>query len=347
MQSNEYKQGGIEPQSAEEIKFIHMTQKPVKSLVCSLAIPSIISMLISAFYNMADTFFVGKIGTSATGAVGVIFPLMALIQAIGFFFGHGSGNFMSRKLGAQQNQEANEIASVGFYTSLVIGIIVMCFGFLFLNPLARVLGATETILPYAKDYLIFILLGIPFMLGSLVLNNQLRFQGSSFYGMIGISIGAIINIALDPLFIFGFGLGVKGASLATMVSQGISFILLYYLAIKKADLGVVLKYFKPCLTYFKEMIRGGFPSLCRRGLASLAVICLNQIAGGYGDAAIAAMSIVSRVGMFAVSALIGFGQGFQPVCGFNYGAKLYDRVREAFWFCVKVEIGRASCRERV
>lgn len=320
----------------QTLKFQMMTEAPIKPLVCRMAIPTIISMLVSSFYNMADTFFVGKIGTSATAAVGVVFPLMAVIQAIGFFFGHGSGNYMSRKLGAQEREEASKMAATGFFSALAAGILLMAAGLIFINPLAELLGATETILPYAREYLKYILWGIPFMLTSLVMNNQLRFQGNAFYAMIGISVGAVLNIILDPIFIFYLGMGVGGAALATMLSQTVGFFLLLIGCFQKSNVGIHIRDLRPELFRYKEMVRGGFPSLCRQGLASVATICMNQMAGGFGDAAIAAISIVNRVGMFAVSALIGFGQGFQPVCGFNYGAKQYARVREAFRFCVAV-----------
>lgn len=333
----------METMTKEQEKFIMMTETPVKRLVCKMAVPTIISMLISALYNMADTFFVGKIGTSATAAVGVVFPLMALIQAIGFFFGHGSGNYMSRKLGEQNREEAVKMASTGFFSSLFCGVVLMTLGLIFIKPLAHLLGATDTILPYAMDYLKFILLGTPFMLTSLVLNNQLRFQGSAFYGMIGIGMGAVVNIILDPIFIFRLHMGVAGAALATMISQALGLLLLLIGTYKNGNVGIYPKEFSFKWAQYKEMIRGGFPSLCRQGLASVAIICLNKFAGAYGDAAIAAMSIVNRVTMFASSALIGFGQGFQPVCGFNYGAKRYDRVRVAFWFCVKLATVFLTC----
>ncbi|NCC00509.1 MAG: MATE family efflux transporter [Clostridia bacterium] len=312
-----------------------MTQEPIPHLVCSLAVPTIISMLVSSFYNMVDTFFVGRINTSATAAVGIVFSLMAIIQAIGFFFGHGSGNYISRKLGAQEMEEASLMASFGFFAALIAGTLLMVGGLVFIGPLARALGSTETIMPYAIDYLRFILVGAPYMTASLVLNNQLRFQGNAFYGMIGIVSGAVINIVLDPILIFGLGMGIGGAALATIISQFVSFVILLSFALKGPGISIRWKNFHPSLHLMKEIARGGFPSLCRQGLASVATIALNVAAGAYGDAAIAGMSIVSRVSMFANSALIGFGQGFQPVCGFNYGAKLFHRVREAFYFCVK------------
>lgn len=323
-------------QRQAEEKFRSMTQTPIPQLVLRLSAPTIISMLITSFYNMADTFFVGRIGTSATGAVGVVFSLMAVIQAFGFFFGHGSGNFISRKLGAQQGEEAAQMAAAGFFSALMGGFVLAVAGLIFLDPLVMLLGATETILPYAREYARYILIGAPYMAASLVLNNQLRYQGSAFYGMIGIASGAVLNIALDPLLIFGLGMGVSGAALATIISQFVSFLLLLRGTAQGGNLRLHWRHFKPSLGLYREMVRGGLPSLCRQGLASVATICLNLAAGPYGDAAIAAMSIVTRVSNFAASALIGFGQGFQPVCGFNYGARLYGRVRQAFWFCMKL-----------
>ena len=323
----------------ENEKYIRLTESPIRPLITKLAVPTIISMLVTTFYNMADTFFVGKIegdSTSATGAVGVVFSLMAIIQAVGFFFGHGSGNYISRRLGAGDSAAASVMASVGFYSSFIFGIIFAVFGIIFINPLAYALGSTDTILPYTRDYLRIILLGAPFMTSSLVLNNQLRFQGSAFYGMVGIVSGAVINIALDPLLIFVFDMGISGAAAATVISQFFSFLLLFIGCRKGGNLRVSLKNFKPSGFLLGEIVRGGLPSLLRQSLASVATICLNTLAGFYGDSAIAAFSVVSRILNFAASAIIGFGQGFQPVCGFNYGAKKYDRVKSAFFFSVKV-----------
>lgn len=321
---------------AQQAKFRQMTEQPIPGLICSLAVPTIISMLVTSFYNMADTFFVGRINTSATAAVGVVFSMMAVIQAVGFLFGHGSGNYISRRLGAQKVEDASVMAANGFFCALIAGTLIMVLGLLFLNPLAYLLGSTDTILPYARSYLGIILIGAPYMTASLVLNNQLRFQGSAVYAMVGIVSGAVLNIGLDPLFIFVFHMGIAGAALATIISQFVSFCLLLVGSMKGANLRIRVRNFHPSFYYLKEIFRGGCPSLFRQGLASVATIALNLAAGAWGDAAIAGMSIVSRITMFANSALIGFGQGFQPVCGFNYGARLYGRVREAFWFCVKV-----------
>lgn len=323
----------------QQEKVAYMLSEPIPHLVCQMAVPTIISMLVTSFYNMADTFFVGKLNTQATAAVGVVFSVMALIQACGFFFGHGSGNYISRKLGAGEYGDANTMAANGFYSAFLAGIVVAVAGLLFLKPLSVLIGSTDTILPYTMDYLRIILIGSPFMMSSLVLNNQLRFQGSASYAMIGIVTGAVLNIALDPLLIFVLDMGVSGAALATTVSQVVSFAILYFMSRKGGNIRIQFKNFHPTFYYMKEIFRGGFPSLCRQGLASVAQMCMNRAAGFYGgdigDAAIAAMSIVSRIAMFANSALIGFGQGFQPVCGMNYGAHKYERVREAFRFCVK------------
>ena len=321
--------------SERDEKYARMIEAPVERLVCELAVPTISIMLISAFYNMADTYFVGSIGTSATGAVGVSFSLMAFIQAVGFFFGHGSGNYISRQLGAKNWDRASSMAATGFLSAMITGALMALFGLSYLVPFARFLGATETILPYACDYLFYILIGAPWMTGSLVLNNLLRFQGSAFYGMIGMISGAVLNVALDPLFIFVFGMGVGGAALATIISQFVSCTLLLIGCTRKGNISIKLKNFSPSFFAYKEIVRGGLPSLFRQGFASVAFICINQVAGGYGDAVIAAVSIVHRVFLFASSALVGFGQGFQPVCGFNYGARRYDRVKRAFWFCMR------------
>lgn len=317
-------------------KFLLMTESDIEPLIMKLSVPTIISMLVTSFYNMADTFFVGKISTEATAAVGVVFSLMAVIQALGFYFGHGSGNFISRELGKRNMETVSYMASTGFFSAIFAGILLSVAGLIFVKPLAILLGSTPTILGDVISYMQIILTGAPFMMASFVLNNQLRFQGSAVYAMTGIVLGAVVNVVLDPIFIFYFNMGVEGAALATVLSQIISFILLLYGMKKGSNIKLSIKKFKPNIYYELNIFKGGFPSLVRQGLGSLSTMILNHVAGGYGDAVIAGMSVVTRVSMFANSALIGFGQGFQPVVGFNYGAKLYDRVRKAFWFCVKV-----------
>ena len=321
---------------SQDEKYKMMTEDPIPGLIGRLAVPTIISMLITSFYNMADTFFVGRIGTSATAAVGIVFPVMAIIQALGFFCGHGSGNSISRHLGYRDEQAAGELAATGFFLAFALGILLMILGLAFLEPLSRLLGSTDTILPYTKDYLRYILLGAPYMTAQLVLNNQIRFQGNAFFSMVGITTGGVLNVILDPVFIFAFDLGISGAAIATILSPFISFCLLLAGVRISGCVPVRVRNVRFTAKRLREITGGGLPSLFRQGLGSVATTTLNIAANPYGDAAIAAMSVVSRIMMFANSALIGFGQGFQPVCGFNYGAGKNSRVKEAFWFCVKV-----------
>ena len=324
----------------QQTKFELMTTTPVGRLIGRLAVPCIASMLVTSIYNMADTFFVGMLkSNAATGAVGVVFSMMAIIQATGFFFGHGSGNYISRMLGRQDTEECSRMAATGFVLSLLAGGVICVLGLIFLEPLAYLLGSTDTILPYTKQYLSIILVGAPWMIGSFVLNNQLRYQGSAHYGMVGIISGAILNIALDPLFIFALDMGVAGAGLATVISQFVSFCILLAGCKRGGNISIRISKTKINKFYSVMIIRGGLPSLARQGLASVATICLNHAAGVHGDAAIAALGVVQRIMMFGASAVIGFGQGFQPVCGFNFGAGLYDRVKQGFFFCVKVCLG--------
>ncbi len=323
----------------KEEKYNQMIETPVNRLIPKLAVPTIISMLVTSIYNMADTFFVSQIGTSASGAVGIMFSAMAMIQAIGFTLGMGSGNHISRALGNREEERASLFAATAFYTAGIIGILIFILGTLFSEQLVYLLGATPTIAPYAKDYARYILMAAPFMMTSFVMNNILRAQGSAVFAMIGITTGGILNMILDPILIFGFDMGISGAAIATMVSQMISFgILLYQCNSREDCIKIQISRFRPTRALYGEILHAGLPSFCRQGLASVAVVVLNFAAGPYGDAAIAAMSIVSRFMMFINSSLIGFGQGFQPVCGFNFGAKRYDRVLEAYWFCVKVAV---------
>ena len=323
-----------EPVKSE--KFIKMTTEPVEKLVLSLAGPSIAIMITSALYNMADTYFVSTLGTSQVAAVGIAFPLMAVIQALGFFFGQGTGNYMARALGAQDTDGASRMAITGLVSGFIAMAVIAAVGLAALGPLVDGLGATPTIKPFAKEFIFFILLASPWMVAATVLNQQLRFQGSAAIAMTGMLSGAILNIFLDPLFIFVFKLGVKGAAMATMISQIVSFmILFFYCTTRKGNIQIKFKFFSPSISRYVEMFRGGIPALLRQGLMSVASLLINHFARPYGDAAIAAISISNRLSMFAASIVLGFGQGFQPVCGFNYGAKLYSRVKKAFWFCVR------------
>lgn len=314
-----------------------MLSAPVSQVIPRLAVPTIISMLITSIYNMADTFFVSQIGTSASGAVGVIFSAMAIIQALAFTIGIGSGTNVSQALGAGDEDRARRYVATAFFTALMVGVVLAALGLSSIDWLVRFLGATETIAPYAKDYATYIFYAAPFMMCSLVMNNLLRFEGLSIYGMVGIATGGILNMALDPLLIFGFELGTAGAAIATAISQFVSFcILLTITNVKAAALTISPRSFRPTAQMYGRIVYMGLPSLGRQGIASVSTILLNNAAGVYGDAAIAAMSIVNRFIIFINSTVIGFGQGFQPVCGYCYGAGRYSRVREAYLYCVKV-----------
>ncbi len=324
---------------AQELKFKQMTEPPVEKLICKLAVPCIISMLVTSFYNMADTYFVGMLkSNAATGAVGVVFSMMAIIQAVGFFFGQGSGTYISRALGKRDYESASQMAATGFVSSLVTGVVICLVGQIFLDDLAYLLGSTKTILPYTRSYLRVILIGAPWVCTSFVLNNQLRFQGGAVYAMVGITAGAVLNIILDPLFILPqfLNMGVAGAGWATIISQFVSFCLLLAGTSRGSNIRIRLRNFRLKKHYYYMILRGGLPSLSRQCLASLATITLNNVARPMGDTVIAAMGVVQRISQFGASTMLGFGQGFQPVCGFNYGAKLYDRVKKGFWFSFKV-----------
>ncbi len=313
-----------------------MTEAAIGPLIISLAIPTILSMLTTALYNTADTYFVSQLGTSASGAVGVVFCLMAIFQATGFTLGMGAGSAISRRLGAGDIYSAYAYASTSFFSALTLGSCICVFGLIFIDPLMRLLGSTPTILPYARSYARLILLGAPIMCCSFVMNNILRSEGRAAFAMCGLVTGGVLNIALDPIFIFYFGFGISGAAAATLLSQCVSFsILISFFLRGKSMLKISPKHLsKRAATYF-EIIRLGFPSLSRQGLASISTAALNVSAGAYGDAAVAAMSIVGRIFHFKLSEMIGLGQGFTHVDGCNYGSRRYARVREAFWFTVK------------
>ena len=317
-------------------KYTFLTQAPVHRVIGAMAIPTIISMLLTSMYNLVDTFFVGQINTQSTAAVGIVFSVMFFIQAFSFFFGNGSGNYISRQLGAQNTKDAEVMASTGLFYTLVFSLIVMLLGWFFLEPISILLGSTPTILPYTRQYLGISLLGTPFIMGTFCINNQMRFQGFTKYSVYGAISGSIINCLLDPVFIFGFSMGVSGAAVASVIGQICGFIIMLIMSQKEGVIHYTHRRISFEGRFVKEIIAGGTPSISRQGLASVSTIALNSVAGNYGDAAIAAMSIVTRISMFIFSVIVGLGQGFQPMCGFCYGAKLYDRVKEGFWFSTKI-----------
>ncbi len=325
----------MEKDSAQA-QFDKMTKTPVHKLVLMLGLPTTVSMLVTNVYNMADTLFVSKLGTSASGATGVVFALMAIIQAFGFMLGHGAGSNISRKLGARDVDSARKFASTSFFLSLLCGAMIAVLGFLFHVPLMRLLGSTDSILPYALEYSTWILLAAPAMASSCVMNNILRYEGKAAFAMVGLASGGILNIFGDMFLIFVLHMGVRGAGISTAVSQYVGAVILFTpFAGGKVQSRMSLCYVTHDWADICNIITVGLPSLMRQGLNSISVMALNRCAAAYGDAAIAAMSIVSRVINFLFCVALGIGQGFQPVSAFNYGAKKYSRVREGFWFSIK------------
>lgn len=316
-----------------------LTTAPIPRVIATMAIPAVISMLVTSVYNIVDTFFIGQISTQATAAVGIVFSVMFVIQAVGFFFGHGSGNYIARELGARRQQNAESMAATGLVYSFSFGLLIAVLGQIFLHPLSVMLGSTPTILPYTEDYMRLILLGAPLQTAALTMNNQMRFQGNANYAMYGITAGAVLNVALDPLFIFVCNMGVRGAALATLLGQVCSFCILFIMTHHGGNIRIRLRNFSRQSAFVREILRGGTPSLFRQVVACFAAILMNRAAGVYGDAAIAAMAIVNRISMIIMSIIIGVGHGFQPLCGFSYGAGLYRRVRQGYWFVVKIGTG--------
>ena len=324
-----------EAKNPQQAQFDKMTRTPIPRLVMGLAVPTILSMLITSIYNLADTFFVGQISTSASGAVGVVSSLMAVIQAVGFMLGHGAGSVISRSLGSGDVPAASRFASTSFFTALGAGAALGVGGIAGLTPLMRLLGSTETILPHARAYAFYILLAAPFMMSSLVMNNILRYEGKASFAMVGLVTGGVLNMALDPVFIFGLGMGAGGAGLATGLSQMVSFGILLSMYLRgKTVSRLALRFYTRSPRDIATILTTGLPSFGRQGLASFASMMLNVAARPYGDAAVAAMSIVSRIFQFLLSVALGVGQGFQPVASYNYGARKFHRVRQACLFTI-------------
>lgn len=311
-----------------------MTQTPVSALVLRLGIPTTISMLITSIYNMADTYFVGTQGESAQAATGVLFTLQAVIQGIAFMLGHGSGSNISKYLADRDIPKASEYISTAFFSGAAIGLFIMCFGLIFLEPLVRLLGSTQTILPHAMDYGFWILLACPFIICSLILNNALRYEGQAFYAMIALTSGGVLNIFIDYLLVYRMGMGVYGAGLATAVSQVVSFSLLLVLFLRQAQSKISARLVSRNVYVYLTIFRVGLPSLIRQSLNAVTVGTMNNLTKSFGDAAIAAMSIVNRMSMFLMCLGLGIGQGFQPVAAFNYQAKRDSRVKRGLVFTI-------------
>ena len=325
-----------------------MVETPVSRLITKLAIPTIISMLVTSLYNMADTFFVSQLGTEASAAVGIVFPIMSIIQACGFTLGMGSGSLVSIRLGQKRNEEASVISSTAFFAALFVGLLITIFGNSFAKFVLAFAGADNSVLPFAREYAFYIFWGAPFMCASFVLNNDLRAEGKAFFSMIALTTGGIINMLLDPFFIFselpvfktglvlkGFGLGIRGAAICTLLTQFTSFWLLFQFYLRRKSIcHISVKNIAKSPAVLGKVAATGLPSLVRQGLASIASIMLNRTAASFGVSAVAGMAIVLKIIMFIASMMIGIGQGFSPVSGYNYGAKRYDRVRKAYVFLV-------------
>lgn len=303
-----------------EEKLKKMTTEPVEKLVLSLAAPAVLSMLITTIYNMADTYYAGKINSESIAAVGVVYSFMSILQAFGFLYGHGSGNFLSKILGMNKIKEAENMAGIGVLFSLSTGILAAAITLIFQKNIAYILGANENILEEITSYLKMLAFGIPFIMCGLTINNIFRFQGNSFYGMIGIILGGLLNIILDPIFMFMFNMGIKGAGLATSISQMISFFFLLYLNGRCGNVKLSIFNLKISSKLVKFLYMGGAPNFARQTIGALAVFILNWMAISYGETAVAAFTVVNKIVMFLGAAMIGFGQGFQPVCGYNFGA---------------------------
>ncbi len=324
----------LEEQRAQA-QFVKMTQTPIPRLIIKLSVPTVLSMLVMALYNLADTYFVAQLGNAQGGAVGIVFSVMGIIQAFGFTLGTGSSSLISRRLGEQDRQAASMYAANAFYMGAVIGLIIMAVGLSFLDPLMLAIGSTETILPYAREYALYILIGAPIMCMSIEMNNILRAEGKAALSAVGLMSGTVLNIGLDYLFVMQLNLGVGGAAVATLIGQAVSFfVLLTAFLAHKSQISLHPRHLSRHFRDYFEIWKVGFPALCRQGISSLSNIALNVNAAPYGDAAINAVTIVGRIFMVIFSVMLGVGQGFQPVAGYNYGARLYKRVRNAFWFTV-------------
>jgi len=311
-----------------------MLEESVVKVIPIVAIPTIISMLIDSIYNITDTYFVSWLGTTATAAVGVNSSLMHLLRSVAMGFGIGAASYISRLLGAKRDEEASRVGTTTLYTGLIALMIISLAGYIFIKPMVRILGATDTVMPYSMDYARWILFSSPFTAGTVILSQLLRSEGSTKYSMIGMVSGCIVNIGLDPIFISVFGLGVAGAAIATGISKVTSFIVLLIPFLKKKSmLELKLRFFTPKKEIYVEIAKMGIPTFLRSSMLAVSSIAINNVAGTFSDAALAAVTVADKATRLVGSAIIGLSQGFQPVAGYNWGAKNYARVRKAFWAC--------------
>ncbi len=319
----------------EKIKF--MTETEIYPLLLKMALPSIIGMLVISLYTLADTYFIALLdNANLIAAVGLVFSFTSLLQAVGFCFGYGSGNYISRQLGKGRHKEAQIMAVNSLVLAIIIGIIIAVLSLIFIRPLTVLLGANKDseMFEPSLSYLRITIFYIPFMLGANVLYNELRLQGSVKDSMFGLLLGIVVNIILDPIFIFCLDMGVNGAALASLVGQIMSFIFLLYLSSKDGNVHIYLKKLKLNLFYIKEVIMGGLPNFSRQGISSIALVLFNNVAGKFGAEAVAGLTVGLRVYTFVFLIAVGFGQGFQPICAMNYGAGKYKRIKKAFKYAL-------------
>jgi len=316
-----------------------LLNEPVSKVIPKMAIPTIVAFLINSIYSLADTYFVSSLGTNATAAVSVNASLDQLIMMCGSMLAVGANSYIARLLGQGEDKKASQVLSTAFFTAMGIGALLMVFGSIFMTPMVRLLGATPTCEQYSTDYATYVLYAAPFMAANFVMNQCLRSEGSATLSMVGMGFGGILNIVLDPIFIFGFDMGVAGASLATAISKWVSFVILIFPYVtRRSLLRLSIRNFRPSWDIFSQIIAVGSSSMFRSGLAVVAAIMLNDLAGNISDSVLAAVGVCNKVMMFPFSIILGFGSGFQPVAGFNWGAKRFDRVEESYRFCAKVAI---------
>ena len=308
-------------------------------LLVKMSIPTIIGMLIMVIYSLTDTFFVGVLNDkSMTASIGISFSFISIIQAIGFWFGYGSGNIMSKKIGEKDEKEAQIISSVGISFSIFSGFLIAIVSWIFILDLSKFIGAnaSPSLFKNTVDYLRIIIVAIPFILYSITLYNQLRLCGNVKDAMLGLLLGIFSNMLLDPVFMFVFGFGFVGAGYATFVGQIVSCISLSILAKRNANIGFSLKNIKYSKTRIYHILVGGIPNFSRQVITSISLILVNRVASKFGDSTIAAITVSSRIVAVAYMIMVGLGQGFQPICAMNYGAKKYDRVKTAFFLTVVI-----------
>lgn len=324
----------------QEQRRLMMLNEPVSRVIPKMAVPTIVAFLINSVYSLADTYFVSSLGTNATAAVSVNASLDQLIMMCGSMLAMGANSYIARLLGSGKDQKASQVLSTSFFLAAALGLCLAVFGNIFMTPMVRLLGATATCEAYAIDYATYVLLAAPFMAANFVMNQCLRSEGSATLSMIGMGFGGILNCILDPIFIFIFDMGVAGASLATAISKWVSFaILVFPYLTRRSLLHLSIRNFHPSKDIIVKVVSVGSSSMFRSGLSVLASILLNNLAGGISDSVLAAIGVCNKIAMFPFAIILGFGNGFQPVAGFNWGARRYDRVTESYRFSSKVAIG--------